>query len=155
MTVWLSNPQRMASEAVAEAFAPPPPVDYLGWAEENIVFSARESPFPGPYNRALFVYFDEILVALGPDDPCRTVTLMKSAQLGGTVLANIFVGGSLIMDPGDVLYVHPTDDNARRWSKMKLTPMIRGTPALRSAIPERSRDGSDSVMYKEIGRAHV
>ena len=29
-----------------------------------------------------------ILLALSPDDPCRIVSLAKSAQLGGTVLAN-------------------------------------------------------------------
>ena len=139
----------MAHDVLSEILEPPPPVDYLGWAEENIVFSARESPYPGPYNRERFSYFDEILNALSPDDPCRVVTLSKSAQLGGTVLANIFTGGSMDMDPGDFLYVHPTEENARRWSKMKLAPMLKGTSALRNIFPMKARDGQDSVFYKE------
>ena len=53
------------------------------------------------------------------------------------------------MAPGDFLYVHPTDDNARRWSKMKLAPMIKGSPELSKLFPAKSRDGSDSVLYKE------
>jgi phage terminase large subunit GpA-like protein len=149
MLIHLANAELLAARAMADVLEPPPPVDYLSWAENNIVFSERESQFSGPYNRALFGYFDEILRALGPDDPCRTVSLVKSAQLGGTVLANIFVGGSLSMDPGDVLYVHPTADNAARWSKMKLAPFLRGTTCLASLFDSKSRDGSDSVLYKE------
>lgn len=149
MLLYLAGAERAAAGALALVLEPPPPVDYLAWAEQNIVFSARESQFEGPYNRTLFGYFDEILRALSPDDPCRVVTLAKSAQLGGTVLANIFVGGSLVMDPGDVLYVHPTTDNAARWSKMKFAPFIRNTASLAELFDARSRDGADSVLYKE------
>lgn len=149
MIVRTTNAAWLAECVLADVLSPPPPVDYLAWAESNIIFSERESAFPGPYNRTLFPYFDEILRALGPDDPCRVVTIKKSAQLGGTVLANIFTGGSIDMDPSDVLYVHPTENNAQRWSKLKLSPMIRGTPALARHFPMRSRDGLDSVLYKE------
>ncbi|MBX9875773.1 MAG: phage terminase large subunit family protein [Beijerinckiaceae bacterium] len=149
MTISVANADRIAAEVLAEVLTPPPSVDYLAWAERNIVFSERESPLPGPYNRDLFFYFDEILRALSPSDPCRIVTFGKSAQLGGTVLANIFCGGSMDMDPGDFLYVHPTDSNAQRWSKMKLAPMLKGTTALARLFPMRARDGLDSVLYKE------
>lgn len=145
----VANAKRISRDVLAEIFTPPPIVDYLGWAEQNIVFSERESPFPGRYNRELFPYFDEILRALSPDDPCRIVTIMKSAQLGGTVVANIFTLGSIDMDPGDILYVHPTENNAQRWSKMKLAPMLRNTTALAKLFPMKNRDGLDSVLYKE------
>ncbi len=149
MTVEVANAERIAWEAMADVMTPPPPVDYLIWAEDNVVFSKRESPFPGPYNRNLFAYFDEILRAFSPDDPCREVSLAKSAQIGGTVLANVFCGGSMDMDPGDFMYVHPTDNNAQRWSKMKLVPMLKGTSSLSAIFPMRPRDGLDSVLYKE------
>lgn len=148
-SVVVGNASKLAANAIADAFAPPQVVDYVKWAEQNIVFTKRESPFPGPYNRELFGYFDEILKALSPGDPCRTVSLAKSAQIGGTVLANIFVGGTMDMDPSDIMFVHPTEGNATRWSKMKLSPMLKGTTALREIFPMRSRDGSDSILYKE------
>lgn len=149
LTVEVANAERLATLTLADVLQPPPPVDFVSWAERNIVFSKREGPFEGPYNRNLFGYFDEILRALSPDDPCRVVTIKKSAQLGGTVLANIFCGGSMDMDPGDFLFVHPTEDNASRWSKMKLVPFIKSTTALTAVFPQRARDGSDSVLYKE------
>lgn len=145
----VANAERIASVTLSEIWAPPPPVDYLDWAEENIVFSERESQFPGPYNRDLFGYFDEILVALSPEDPCRIITLKKSAQIGGTVLANIFCLGTLDMDPCDFLYVHPTEGNAQRWSKTKLAPMLKNTTCLTGVFPQKARDGHDSVLYKE------
>lgn len=149
LTITVANAERIAGLVLADILEPPPPVDYVAWAETNVVFSKRESDFDGRYNRALFGYFDEILRALSPDDPCRVVTIKKSAQLGGTVLANIFCGGSMDMDPADFLYVHPTEDNAARWSKMKLMPFIKSTTALTAVFPQKARDGSDSVLYKE------
>lgn len=149
LVVETANPERLALEAMAEAWRPPPKVDYLKWAEANIVLSERESPYPGPYNRDLFGYFDEILRAFSPEDPCRIITLKKSAQLGGTVLANIFCCGSLAMVPGDFLYVHPTEGNAQRWSKQKLAPMLKNTVSLQALFPQKSRDGGDSILYKE------
>jgi phage terminase large subunit GpA-like protein len=149
MTIQIANAERLAMLATARALEPPPAVDFLAWAEGNINFTKRESPFPGPYNRKLFPYFDEVLRALSPDDPCRIVTLKGSAQVGKTVVGNVFVGGSMDMDPCDFLVTHPTEDNARRWSKLKLSPMLRGTPCLSRIFPQKSRDGSDSVLMKE------
>jgi phage terminase large subunit GpA-like protein len=147
MGIMLANAERLAMQAMAAALDPPPPIDYLGWAERNVVIG--EGSFPGPYNRQLFPYFDEILTALSPDDPCRFVTLMGSAQIGKTTIANIFTCGSLVMGKGNFLYAHPTDDNARRWSKMKLAPLMRSTAAVRAEFPQRTRDVADSVTYKE------
>ena len=150
MCIQLRNPERMAAEAVAAVFDPPPPIDFEAWATDNVVFSKRESPnYPGPYNSDLFCEFNEIFAALGPDDPCRTVTLMKSAQMGGTVVANVFTLGSMDLDPGDLMVVHPTADNAVRWSKMKLVPMLKSTTSMTKIFPQKARDGSDSILFKE------
>ena len=153
MQIQVTDPELLALEAMIAAIEPSPPVDYLSWAENNIVFTERESRFPGPYSRNLFPYFDEILRALSPDDPCRFVTVKGSAQVGKTVVGNIFVAGSIAMGPRDILVVHPTDDNASRWSKLKLAPMMRGTPTLARLFPEKSRDGGDSVLFKERATA--
>lgn len=149
MATLLANPARARHRVISDVIAPPPPVDYLDWAKRNIVFSARLTDFPGPYNEDMFPFFSEVLRAFSPDDPCRTVTLKKSAQVGGTVLANIFTLGSMHMDPSDFLYVHPTEDNAARWSKQKLRPLLLETAALAPLFPEKSRDGGSSILYKE------
>ena len=67
----LTSTEWMLHDVLAEVLEPPQAVDYLRWATENIVFSKRESPMPGPYNPERFSYFTEILQALSPEDPCR------------------------------------------------------------------------------------
>jgi phage terminase large subunit GpA-like protein len=147
VTIMLANAERLAHEVMAAALRPPPAIDYLRWAERNVVI--EEGSFPGPYNRALFPYFDEILRALSPEDPCRYVSLMGSAQIGKTTVANIFTCGTLVMANGNFLYAHPTEDNSRRWSKMKLAPMMRSIAVMREQFPQRTRDTTDSIGYKE------
>ena len=144
----VANADRLAFLAASAALRPAPAIDLEAWAIENVVFSAAESEFAGPYNPALFPYFTEILAALSPSDPSRIVTLAKSAQIGGTVLANVFCLAALDLDAADFLYVHPTTDNAMRWSKLKLEPMMAGIQSLAEAFPKRSRDGGDAVLMK-------
>ena len=143
----LADARELANEAIAAALMPPPPIDYLEWARANIVFSDGE-PLPGPFDARTFPYFSEILRALSPADPCRYVTLVASAQCGKTTLAEIFALGSVTMGRGLTLVAHPTIDNALRWSKLKLQPRMRTTPAVQERFPQRSREASDSLLFK-------
>lgn len=149
MATMLAHAAGVMLHAAAIVIQPPAEVDLEKWAVDNIVFSKRESMLPGPYNTQVFPFFSEILKALGPDDPCRVVTLKKSAQIGGTVLANVFTLGTQALDPCDFIYVLPTEDNAVRWSKLKLKPMLKGTAAVAGLFPDKSRDGGDSILFKE------
>lgn len=146
----LANAQTALYGVLAMVLQPPPPVNYLAWAKDHIVFSKTASPdFAGRYNERMFPFWSDVLGALGDAEGCRIVTLMGSAQIGKTVVANIFTLGTMAMDPGLFMYVHPTTDNAVRWSRTKLVPMLRETEALKSAFPERSRDSANSALYKE------
>jgi len=145
----LARADHMAASVLAQVYTPPPSVDYLDWAKGNIRFTEATSQFPGAYDDANFPFFSEILAALSPDDPCRIVSLAKSAQVGGTILANVFTLGTLDLLPGLFLYVHPTEENGDRWSKTKLTPMIRESARLRDILPERAKEALNSVRYKE------
>ncbi|MGA2638442.1 phage terminase large subunit family protein [Methylocella sp.] len=143
----LANPERQMLETIAAALEPPEPIDLLSWAEANIAFD--DGPFQGPYSRTLFPFFDAILRALSPDDPCRIVTLSASAQVGKTTLANIFTLASICLGRGSFLYVHPSNDNALRWSKMKLSPLMRSTAGVSALFPQRANDSQASILYKE------
>jgi phage terminase large subunit GpA-like protein len=149
METQLTNPERMAQEVMAEVLEPPPPVDLKAWAERNVVFGP-ESPLPGPYRSELFPFFDRILEVLGPEHPARVVVIQKSAQLGGTVLAQIFAGATLDLDPALFLYTHPTSENAMRWVKQKWRPFVQQIPVLHRLFPTMtSRDGSNSLTYQQ------
>ena len=143
----LANPERLALEVVASALEPPAEIDFLAFAEQHVTFD--EGPFPGPYSRQLFPFFDEILRALGPRDPCRYVTMMSSAQVGKTTLAEIFCLGSITLGRGSFLFVRPTQENAVRFAKMKLLPMMRSMSVVNAAFPYRTNDSQASILYRE------
>ncbi|TPV98879.1 MAG: hypothetical protein USCAAHI_01678 [Beijerinckiaceae bacterium] len=60
-----------------------------------------------------------------------------------------FVLGAVTLGQGAFLVAHPTEDSARRWSRMKLSTLMRSTAIVREMFPQRSRDSADAVFYKE------
>ena len=145
----LSDPRLTTLAVIESVMTPPPPADFNAWAEDHIVFG-RESPFPGPYRRDTIPPAARILECLGPDHPARTVTLMASAQLMKTTIAQVFVGASMDVDPCDMGYVHPTHDNAIRWSRRKWKVMRKQSKALSRIFGEqKSRDSTDTALYQE------
>jgi hypothetical protein len=157
MSLEVANAERLAALTLADVLMPPPPVDYVPGPRRTSFSPSARAPIRDPTTATSSATSTKSCGALSPDDPCRVVTLQGSAQIGKTVVANVFCGGSLEMDPADFPLHHPTEDNASRWSKMKLMPFIRGTTALTAIFPQRERDGSDSVLFKERrdGRASL
>lgn len=145
----VGNVRRIGYEMMAAVMEPSPPVDFERWAVDNISFSDGEGDFPGPYNPALFPFWNDVLKALSPEDPCRTVTLMKSAQIGGTIIGNVFVLGGMDLDPGGCGVVHPTELNGAAWSRQKLAPMIRNNARLSRLFPDQGKEGGNAILYKE------
>lgn len=144
---FLADPHQVALGVIADVAAPPPPLDLNAWARENITFGS-ESPFPGPYDPDRFPFFARILDVLSPNHPESVVVLRKSAQLGGTVLAQIFVGAVLDRAPQPVFYVHPSDGNAKKWKRNKFSKMVQGSTALSGIMqPEGARSGNAALFW--------
>ena len=145
----LSDPCVLAKQTVATVMRPPVKQDLNVWAERNIVFG-RESPYPGPYRRSTIPGAERILQVLSPDHPARTVAIKASAQFFKTTLGQIFIGGSMDIDPCDMGYIHPSHDNALRWARRKWKVMRLQSAALKRIFgAAKSRDASDTVLYQE------
>lgn len=142
-----------AYHAIAAGFAkglePPPPLDFSEWGRENVVFG-NDSEFAGKYNPELFPFFKEVLECLQPDHPAREVVLKKSAQIGGTIVAQIFAGACLHLDPGPFVYIHPSLENGARWVRTKWSPFVRMCIPLRGLFDsDRSRSNTNTTLHKE------
>lgn len=143
------DPRALVSAVLARGLEPPPAVDLAQWAIRNVRFGA-ESPFPGPYDPARFPFYRRPLECLSPDHPARVVVLRGSAQIGKSVLAQIFLGATEDLDPGPFMYVHPTEPNARRWVRTKWWPMVRASRALSRVFESRSsKEGGTSLEIQE------
>lgn len=90
------------------------------------------------------------------DPRVSRVVLMASAQVGKTEIANNAIGFFIDQDPSPLLVVQPTVEMAESWSKDRLSPMLRDTPALRGKVAEaRSRDSGNTLLHKRFNGGHV
>jgi len=90
------------------------------------------------------------------DRGISTVVLMTSSQVGKTECLNNVVGFYIAQDPAPILMVQPTLEMAEAWSKDRLAPMLRDTPALRGKVAEaRSRDSGNTLRHKEFPGGHI
>ena len=85
------------------------------------------------------------------DPAIKEVWVMKSAQVGWTEILNNVIGFHVDQDPAPMLLVQPTLEMAEAWSKDRLAPMIRDTPALRDKIADaKARDSGNTLLHKSF-----
>ncbi len=90
------------------------------------------------------------------DPTIDTVIVMKSAQVGWTEILGNVVGYFVENDPCPILLIQPTLEMGEAWSKDRLAPMVRDTPALRGKIKDaRSRDSGNTLLHKTFPGGHI
>lgn len=107
----------------------------LEWAEENITLDSRFSPRPGRFSCDFTPYLKKLHKWYG-DRSVRQITLVKSAQIGGTTLLANLIQYTIAEDPGPMLYVTSNGENAKSWSERELIPRIKSCHALRDLMPD-------------------
>lgn len=77
------------------------------------------------------------------------ITLMVCTQLMKTAFIENIVGFKAHLDPCPMLLVQPKDEAVEAFSKERITPLIRSTPALRKLIgSKKSRSADETLTYK-------
>lgn len=139
--------------AIARGLRPAPKLGVAAWAEEYRVISAESgSRYPGRWRNERAPHLAEIMDALGPDDPAEDVVFVASAQVGKSEAAINFFGFVVTQDPGPMIIVLPSHDEAIKYVRTKLQPAIDETPSLRLRVLEmtnRTERGS-TASYKRF-----
>ena len=85
------------------------------------------------------------------DRSIEVVVFSKSSQVGATEIINNIIGYYVAQDPSPILVLQPTLEMARTWSKDRLAPMLRASPALADKVKEpRSKDSENTVLHKKF-----
>lgn len=139
-------------QALLEALRPPETLSVSAWANARRKLSPESSRSPGAWRNSRTPYLVELMDSLGPDCPARHVVLMKGAQIGGSEAGHNWLGWIVDQSPAPVMVVMPNvEPLARNWSKQRLAPMLRDTPALAEKVrPSRSRDSGNTVLTKQF-----
>lgn len=129
---------------------PPPELKLSDWAEQNRILGSQASE-KGPYRLDRVPYLREIMEAFS-DPEVREMVILKSARLGITDgLINNGVGYCIDQDPGNILVVWPTKEDAQEWSKETLPELFELTTCLRGKVADAEAKGSDNtILHKRF-----
>ena len=134
---------------------PPPKLTVSQWADRYRQLSAEASAEPGRWHTSRAEYQRGIMDAIC-DPLVEMVVCMKSAQVGWTEIVNNVVGYHIDQDPAPTLVVQPTVEMGEAWSKDRLAPMLRDSPALRGKVGDaKSRKSGQTLRQKTFPGGHL
>ena len=140
---------RTFSRAFAN-YTPPADLTVSEWAEKYRVLSRENSAEAGPWRNARTPYLVEVMDAF-TDPRVRKISLVASSQVGKSELELNIIGYIISQDPGSILYIQPTLDDAKKFSRLRIAPMIRDSDALRRKVADiKSRDSGNTMLQKSF-----
>lgn len=117
--------------------------------------SKEASAEPGQWNTDRAPYQRGIHDALN-DPKIETLVMMSSAQVGKTEWLLNIIGYYMDYDPSPMLLLQPTLSMAEAFSKDRLAPMLRDTPALEGCVKSaRARDSGNTLLHKTFPGGHI
>ena len=127
---------------------PPEDLTVTQWAEENRWLSSECSSEPGLWRTSRTPYLQGPMDAF-TDPKTRRISMAAASQVGKSELEMNIIGYIIDQDPGSILFIHPTNIDAKDFSKMRIAPMIRDCPSLRKKVAApKSRDSGNTVLQK-------
>lgn len=135
----------LRDERLRAIWRPPLRVSLSAWADEHFRLPAGDAEagrwVTHPYQR-------EILDAMG-DPTVERVSVLKSTQVGWSKLVQITLAFYIAHDPCRILVVQPAIDDAEKYSKEEIAPLLSGLPALRGLVADpKSRTADNAILFK-------
>lgn len=133
-------------------FLPPEKLTVAEWADKNRVLFSESSAESGHWRSDRTPYMIPIMEAF-TDRKVEKIYVMASSQVGKSEFINNCIGHIIDIDPGSILFVHPTVEIAQYYSKDRLAPMLYGTPALKGKVfANKSRTSGGEILKKKFDR---
>lgn len=129
---------------------PPPALTVSQWADRERMLSPESSAEPGRWVTSRAEYLREVMDAVA-DEQTQRVVCIKSVQVGFTEMLANTAAFYICEDPCPILMIQPTVEAAEGWSKERLAPMIRDTPALAAKVSDpKGRDTANTIRQKKF-----
>lgn len=145
----IANLNTAISRAIVN-FKPPENLTVSEWADKYRRLSPEASAEPGPWRTRRTPYLKEPMDAF-TDPKVRHIVMVSASQVGKSEIELNMIGYVIDQDPGSILYIQPTIDDAKKFSKQRIAPMIRDCKRLKSKVSEvKSRDSSNTILQKKF-----
>lgn len=143
----LSSVQKTANK-VYKNYIPPKQLTVSEWAEKYRTLSRESSAEAGRWRNERTPYLVAIMDAF-TDYRVKKISLMSSSQAGKSELELNIIGYIIDQDPGSILYIQPTIDDAKKFSRQRIAPMFRDCKTLSNKVADvKSRDSGNTMLQK-------
>lgn len=143
--------RRAVDRTFSKAFAnysPPAELTVSEWAATRRVLSRESSAEAGPWNNDRTPYMVEVMDSF-TDARVSEITVVAMSQSAKSEVELNIIGYIIDQDPGSTLYIQPNLDDAKKFSRLRVAPMIRDSASLRAKVSEvKSRDSGNTVLQK-------
>ena len=146
LTPTLARANDIVRRAYAAGLTPDTGMRVSEWVSAYRVIS--DGPNAGRYNHDLMPYWREPMDRMSPEDPCRSVTIIKSAQVGASEMMTSVAFFIIDQAPGNTMIVHPTREAAADWTAEKFDVAIDANPRVRAKIAPVISRGSEGSTSK-------
>jgi len=138
-------------ESAHAAWKPDPILSISEWADQYRMLSTKASSEAGRWRTSRAPYLREVMDALSPSSPVERVVAMFNSQSGKTEVLLNWLGYVIDQAPAPFLMVQPRVEDAKKYSRQRIDPLIDATPRLRDKVSDaRSRDAGNTMFQKEF-----
>ena len=129
---------------------PPEDLTVSQWADKNRRLTSESSAEVGKWRTSRTPYMFDILDSF-TDPLIEHIVVVAASQVGKSETINNMVGYCIDQDPGPILLIQPTIDDVKRYSEMRIAPMIRETRCLKRKVADpKSRDAANTKRQKSF-----
>lgn len=126
----------------------PPKLTVTEWADKHRRLSSENSAEAGKWRTSRTPYLAAIMDAF-TQTGVEKIVVTASSQVGKTEMLLNMLGYVIDVDPGPVMWVTPTNDNAEDFSKRRLAPAIRDCkPLKRKVSAAAGRSAANTTLKK-------
>jgi len=134
-------------ERCVRQFLPPEDLTVNEWADKyrRLPPTSAES---GQWRTSRTPYLEEPMRAF-TDPAVSNIVMVAASQIGKSELELNVIGYIIDQDPSNILYIHPNLEDAKRFSRQRVAPMVDNTTRLRGKVRDaRSKRSGDTVLQK-------
>lgn len=131
-------------------FKPPENLTVSEWADKYRRLSPESSAEAGPWRTSRTPYLRDIMDCF-TDPKVRRIVMVSASQVGKSELILNSIGYIIDQDPGSIQFVQPSLDDAKKFSRLRIAPMIRDCKRLRAKVADvKSKDSGNTILQKSF-----
>lgn len=131
-------------------YRPPEDLTVSQWAARYRMLSRESSAEAGPWRNERTPYMVEPMDAF-TDPKVSDIAVVAMSQVGKSEFLLNAIGYIIDQDPASTIFVQPNLEDARKFSKLRIAPMVRDSTRLREKVADvKSRDSSNTTLQKSF-----